>query len=83
MIGEDTVAEIRRLLADGSLSQRKIAGLTHVSRGTVSAIASGRRPQYDAADRRRLGGADRAARAMSRVRRDGLPAMSIVPRERN
>jgi transcriptional regulator with XRE-family HTH domain len=47
MIEENTVAEIRRLLAEGSLSQRKIAGLTHVSRGTVSAIASGRRPQYD------------------------------------
>ena len=47
MIEPNTAAEIRRLLAEGSLSQRKIAGLTHVSRGTVSAIASGKRPDHD------------------------------------
>ena len=47
MIAPKTVAEVRRLLTEGELSQRKIAGLTGVSRGTVAAIASGRRPDYD------------------------------------
>ena len=43
MISEDTVNEIKRLLAEGRLSQRKIARMTGVSRGTVGAIANGRR----------------------------------------
>ena len=38
-----TVQEIRRLLDEGQLSQRKIAAKLGVSRGTVGAIASGRR----------------------------------------
>lgn len=46
MIGSGMVAEIRRLLAEGRLSQRKIAKLTGISRATISAIASGRRPDY-------------------------------------
>jgi len=37
------VEEIDRLLKEGQLSQRKIAARLGVSRGTVSAIASGRR----------------------------------------
>ena len=37
------VEEIRRLLNEGRLSQRKIALQLGVSRGTISAIASGRR----------------------------------------
>jgi hypothetical protein len=48
MIAPKTVTEVRRLLAEGVLSQRKIAGLTGVSRGTVGAIASGARPDYAA-----------------------------------
>ena len=47
MIAPKTVAEIRRMLTEGTLSQRKIAGLTGVSRGTVGAIASGKRPDYE------------------------------------
>lgn len=43
MIAATVVSEIERLLGEGRLSQRKIAGLTGVSRGTVSAIASGKR----------------------------------------
>ena len=46
MIAPKVVMEIRRLLAEGMLSQRKIAGLLGVSRGSVGAIASGRRPDY-------------------------------------
>jgi transcriptional regulator with XRE-family HTH domain len=48
MIQHETVNEIRRLLAETSLSKRKIARLSGVSRGTVLEIASGRRPDYDA-----------------------------------
>jgi hypothetical protein len=40
------VEEIRRLLEEGELSQRKIATKLRVSRGTVSAIASGKRGIY-------------------------------------
>lgn len=43
MIAATVVNEIERLLAEGRLSQRKIASLTGVSRGTVGAIASGQR----------------------------------------
>ncbi len=47
MIAPKIVAEIQRLLTEGMLSQRKIAGVTGVSRGTVGAIASGKRPDYE------------------------------------
>ncbi|MGQ9576125.1 MAG: helix-turn-helix domain-containing protein [Thermoguttaceae bacterium] len=43
MIPPWRVAEIRRLLAEGKLSQRQIARKTGVSRGTVNAIARGKR----------------------------------------
>jgi hypothetical protein len=38
--------DIRRLLEEGELSQRKIAAKLGVSRGTVGAIASGKRGIY-------------------------------------
>ena len=53
MIASGIVREIRRLLDQGELSQRKIAASTGVSRGTVSAIARGARPDYDARRRER------------------------------
>jgi transcriptional regulator with XRE-family HTH domain len=43
VIAPDLIAEIQRLLAEGKLSQRKIAKLTGVSRGTVGAVANGKR----------------------------------------
>jgi hypothetical protein len=43
MIAADLIGEIQRLLAEGKLSQRKIAKLTGVSRGTVGALANGKR----------------------------------------
>jgi hypothetical protein len=46
MIAPSVVQEIRRLLAEGVYSQRSIARITGVSRGTVGAIASGRRRDY-------------------------------------
>jgi hypothetical protein len=46
MLSCSTVKEIRRLLAEGKLSQRKIAVVTGVSRGSVNAIAIGRRADY-------------------------------------
>jgi hypothetical protein len=47
MIAPEMVLEVRRLLATGTLSQRKIARLTNISRATISAIASGKRPDYE------------------------------------
>jgi hypothetical protein len=44
--------EIRRLLREGQLSQRKIAGQLKVSRGTVHAIACGKRTVINAPERR-------------------------------
>ena len=52
MIASPVVDEIKRLLSDGELSQRKIALRIGVSRGTVGSIAGGKRPDYEA--RRRL-----------------------------
>jgi len=46
MLAPALVAEVRRLLAEGRLSYRKIAKLSGVSRGTIGAIATGRRPDY-------------------------------------
>ena len=45
--------EIRRLLYEGKLSQRKIAIRLGVSRGTVSAVAAGKRPDNEAMRRKR------------------------------
>lgn len=43
MLADEVVAEVRRLVAEGQLSQRQIAARVGVSRGTVLAIAAGRR----------------------------------------
>src|SRR5262245_52659293 len=47
MIAVEMVLEIRRLLATGNLSQRRIARLTGISRATIGSIASGKRPDYE------------------------------------
>ena len=47
MIPSWRVAEVRRMLAGGRLSQRKIAEQTGISRETVRAIALGRRPDRE------------------------------------
>lgn len=54
MISLLKVQEIERLLAAGGLSQRKIAKRTGVSRATISGIASGARPDYEALRRARV-----------------------------
>ncbi|HEY1599706.1 MAG TPA: hypothetical protein VGG64_08900 [Pirellulales bacterium] len=47
MLSQERVDEVRRLLADPERpSQRRIAIITGVSRASVGAIASGRRPDY-------------------------------------
>lgn len=46
MLTLSKVQEIRRLLDEGQLSQRKIAAKLGVSRGTVGALASGKRAVY-------------------------------------
>jgi hypothetical protein len=61
LIDPKIVAETRRLLTEAKpLSQRQIAIRLKISRGTVAAIASGRRPDYLARqiDREDLGEAD-------------------------
>ncbi len=55
MLTQTVVAEIRRLLAEDQLSHRKIARLTGVCRGTIGAIAAGRRPDYQQLRRARQG----------------------------
>jgi hypothetical protein len=47
MIQIEVANEIGRLLSEGALSQRQIARKLRVSRGTVNAIATGRRRLYD------------------------------------
>ncbi|HEY5312741.1 MAG TPA: hypothetical protein VIK18_09475 [Pirellulales bacterium] len=42
------VDEVERMLAQGLVSQRKIAKLVGISRGTVNSIALGRRPRISA-----------------------------------
>lgn len=49
MLSAAQVEEVRRLLAEGGRSQREIAKLTGVSRGTIGAIASGKRRDRDPA----------------------------------
>jgi hypothetical protein len=46
MLSPAQVEEIRRLLARGNISQRQIARELRISRGTIGAIASGKRPNY-------------------------------------
>lgn len=46
MLAKSLIEKIDRLLGEGRLSQRKIAAKLRVSRGTVSAIANGRRGLY-------------------------------------
>ena len=53
MISFDVADEIERLLGEGNISQRKIAARLGVSRGTVNAIARGKRPDYRARRRQR------------------------------
>ena len=54
MLALGKVKDIERLLAEGGLSQRKIAATLGVSRAAISAIASGTRPDYEARLRARL-----------------------------
>ena len=53
MIASGVVGEIRCLLDRGEMSQRKIAVQVGVSRGTVSSIARGKRPDHEARQRHR------------------------------
>ena len=74
MIGTTVIEEIQRLLAEGDLSQRKIAKVMKVSRGTVAAVASGkRRPYYPRPD-------DRDEQLAGPVRRcPGCGGMATMP----
>ena len=48
MIAPAVVDEVKRLLREGNLSQRKISRQAGVSRGTVNAIARRKRPDCEA-----------------------------------
>jgi len=56
MIAPAVVERVRELLREANLSQRQIARQLGVSRGTVNAIARGKRPDYEARRRHRPGG---------------------------
>jgi hypothetical protein len=43
MLSQQVIDEARRLISEGELSQRQIAELLHISRGTVNALALGQR----------------------------------------
>jgi len=77
MIAPPIVQEIKRLLAGGKLSQRKIARLAGVSRGTVGAIAAGKRP--DRAPLRRNGEGELLGPAGPLERCPGCGAMVFMP----
>ncbi|MCR4413099.1 MAG: winged helix-turn-helix transcriptional regulator [Thermoguttaceae bacterium] len=87
MIAPSMVDEIRRLLSEGRLSQRAIARRTGISRGTVAAIASGRRPDYEA--RRRAAGIEYTPPRGKPVRCPGcgglvqMPCLACQLRQRN
>ncbi len=53
MIATAVIDEIRKLLAEGRMSQRRIAKKMGVSRGAVAGVANGQRPDYDELRRRR------------------------------
>lgn len=53
MLAKTKIEEARRLLAEGKLSQRRIAQAIGISRATLSGIASGKRPDYEALRRAR------------------------------
>jgi hypothetical protein len=46
MLAEARVEQVAELVAEGRLSQRAIARLTGISRGTVGAISLGTRPRH-------------------------------------
>ncbi|MEM8865621.1 MAG: helix-turn-helix transcriptional regulator [Planctomycetota bacterium] len=48
MLAKTVIDDVLELLAEGKLSQRKIAETVGVSRGTVSALATGKRGVYGA-----------------------------------
>ena len=77
MIGAAVVDQIRGLLAAGRLSQRRIAEGVGVSRGTVNAIARGKRPDYVA--RRVLSGNDFTPPGGRPVRCPGCGGMVQAP----
>lgn len=77
MIAPSMVDEVRRLLSEGRLSQRAIARRTGISRGTVAAIASGRRPDYEA--RRRAAGIEYTPPRGKPVRCPGCGALVQMP----
>jgi len=52
MVSQGVVDQILRLLAEGQLSQRKIALSVGVSRGTIGAIAKGHRPRIRTTEER-------------------------------
>lgn len=53
MLSNHVVRQIQQLLEKGEWSQRRIADHLCVSRGSVGAIAAGKRPDYEAIKRER------------------------------
>ena len=77
MIDRNLVAEIERLLASGAHSQRAIAKLAGVSRGSVASIASGKRRTNDVASETRYDGPAEPSGPPARCR--GCGGMVYMP----
>ncbi len=81
MLAEPLVERVFRMLSEGRVSQRRIASFTGVSRGTVGAIARGRRrldlrPKCADADPLRPLG---PPAQLPRLRRDGVSPLPALP----
>jgi len=79
MISHAVADQIKRLLAEERYSQRQIARMTGVSRGTVGAIASGKRPDYEQMAAERV---DDPFAGDTPKRCPGCGALALVHRDR-
>ena len=77
MIAAELIVEVRRLLAAGGLSRREIARRTGVGRGTVSAVAAGKRT--DKTEPRNAGHPELQAPAGPPQRCGGCGGMVAMP----
>lgn len=78
MIPGYQIEQVEQLLQEGRMSQRAIARFVGISRGTVNAVALGRRPDYEAQAREAEAQKFRPARPTERCGHCGA-LLKIVP----
>lgn len=83
MLSPSVVSEVRRLLALGELSQRKIARLTGVSRSVVRRIATGKRKDRSAKPKEawEIAGTGKIGKCPTCGARVKLPCVACLIRE--